>query len=151
MEPVIRPASESDVPLIEQVVGEAYTHYIPRIGKPPGPMTDDYYLRVAEGNVWVLMVGSELVGFVVLKPQSDHMLLDNVVVKPERQGSGFGRELIDFAEARARQCGYTEIQLYTNAAMHENLAMYARLGYQEFSRGFYSGFHRVFMKKTLRT
>ena len=149
MEGVIRRASETDVSGIARIVCEAYKHYTPRIGRPPGPMTDDYTFYVAQGNVWVLALGEELVGVVVLKPESDHMLLDNVAVRPERQGSGFGRRLIDFAEARARQCGYKEIQLYTNAAMHENLAMYARLGYQEFSRGFHSGFHRVFLKKTL--
>lgn len=149
MEPVIRRAAETDVSGIAHLACEAYKHYIPRIGSPPGPMTDDYSLQVAHGNVWVLVVGAELVGVVVLRPESEHMLLDNVAVRPERQGSGFGRQLIDFAEAWARQCGYNEIRLYTNAAMHENLAMYARLGYQEFSRGFHSGFHRVFLKKTL--
>jgi GNAT superfamily N-acetyltransferase len=149
MEGVIRRASETDVSRIVHVVCEAYKHYIPRIGSPPGPMTDDYYLQVAQGNVWVLVLGAELVGVLVLRPKSDHMLLHNVAVQPERQGSGFGRQLIDFAEAWARRCGYKEIQLYTNAGMHENLAMYTKLGYQEFSRGFQSGFHRVFLKKTL--
>jgi N-acetylglutamate synthase-like GNAT family acetyltransferase len=146
---VIRQATELDISGIEQVVREAYQHYIPRIGKPPAPMTDDYHLQVGQGNVWVLTISAEIVGLVVLKRESDHTLLDNVAVKPERQGSGFGRQLIDFAEAKALEFGYSEIQLYTNAAMHENIAMYSRLGYREFSRLHDSGFDRVFFRKSL--
>jgi len=112
-------------------------------------MTDDYRELVGHGNVWVLTLGEEIAGLVVLKTESGYMLLDNVAVKPDHQGSGFGRQLIEFAEDRARQCGYDEIQLYTNALMHENLAMYARLGYQEFSRRRDSGFDRVFFRKSL--
>jgi len=150
MEPVIRRASEPDTQEIERIVSVAYKHYVSRIGKPPAPMSDDYRELVCHGNVWVLTLGAEIAGLVVLKRESDYMLLDNVAVKPEHQGSGFGRQLIEFAEARARQCGYDEIQLYTNALMHENLAMYARLGYQEFSRRGDSGFDRVFFRKSIR-
>lgn len=146
----IRRAAESDIPEIEHLVSEAYQCYIPRIGKPPSPMRDDYTLQVSQGRVWILTIGAETVGVVVIKPGADHMLLENVAVKPKRQGEGFGRSLIEFAEARALESGYPEIQLYTNEAMHENLALYARLGYQEFRRAYDSGFYRVFFKKTLR-
>lgn len=145
----VRRATESDIPEIRHVIREAYKRYVPRIGQLPAPMTDNYSSKIAEGHVWVLMVAAELAGVLVLKPESTHMLLENVAVKPERQGEGFGRLLIHFAEARARESGYREIQLYTNVAMHENLALYPTLGYQEFHRGYESGFHRVFFKKTL--
>jgi ribosomal protein S18 acetylase RimI-like enzyme len=145
----VRQAAESDIPEVERVVSEAYKGYIPRIGKPPSPMVDDYTLRVAQGMVWILTIGAETIGIVVIKPEAGYMLLENVAVRPGRQGEGFGRRLIDFAETRAREFGYQEIQLYTNAAMHENLALYPKLGYQEFRRGYDSGFHRVFFKKTL--
>ena len=35
-EPRIRAAIASDVPVIGQIVEQAYRHYIPRIGQPPG-------------------------------------------------------------------------------------------------------------------
>jgi len=38
----IRSADTADVPVIEQIVHDAYQHYIARMGKPPGPMLDDY-------------------------------------------------------------------------------------------------------------
>jgi ribosomal protein S18 acetylase RimI-like enzyme len=149
MRPAIRQASFEDVPAIERVVCDAYKRYIPRIGRPPGPMNDDYRVHVALRNVWVLVLDGEIVGLTVLVSESDHMLLDNVAVVPERQGLGLGRQLIEFAEARARLCGYGEIRLYTNELMQENIALYNKLGYQETSRKLDSGFKRVFMKKRL--
>jgi len=53
-EPRIRAATAADVSVIGQIVEQAYRHYIPRIGKPPGPMLDDYAARVSEGVVWVI-------------------------------------------------------------------------------------------------
>jgi hypothetical protein len=56
-EPRIRAATADDVSAIADVVDEAYRHYIARMGKPPGPMLDDYAARVLEGVVWVLEEG----------------------------------------------------------------------------------------------
>jgi ribosomal protein S18 acetylase RimI-like enzyme len=77
------------------------------------------------------------------------MLLDNVAIRPARQRSGLGRYLISFAEEQSRVCGYREIVLYTNQAMHENLELYSRLGYEEFWRGAEHGFDRVYLRKKL--
>jgi N-acetylglutamate synthase-like GNAT family acetyltransferase len=145
----IRRASEEDVSAIEYIVRTAYEQYIPHIGQKPGPMTDDYHAQVASGNVWVLVLQGEIVALVVLVPEPNCMLLENVAVAPAKQRLGFGRRLIEFAEARSRQCGYRQIRLYTNELMHENLAWYARLGFQETSRRLDSGFKRVFMSKTI--
>ncbi len=112
-------------------------------------MSEDYHAHVALGNVWVLVLDHEIAGLVVLVPEPEYMLLQNVAVVPGKQRQGWGRQLIDFAEARARQCGYREIRLYTNERMKENLALYARLGYQETARRLEAGFDRVFMRKTL--
>ena len=149
MNTAIRQASYGDLQAIQSIVDAAYKHYTARIGRPPGPMTDDYATHVASGNVWVLLVDGEVIGVVVLLTGPDHLLLDNVAVVPEKQRQGFGRLLIGFAEEVARQRGYGEIQLYTNELMHENLALYSKLGYQEFSRRVESGFRRVFLRKQL--
>lgn len=146
---IIRIATERDLPMIGRVVNSAYEGYIPGIGKPPEPITDDYHQHVAAGNVWVLVLDSEIVGIIVLVAKTNCMLLDNAAVAPEKQGRGFGRCLMHFAEVKARQCGYKEIRLYTNELMLENIALYNRLGYRESDLRLESGFKRVFMKKTL--
>src|SRR5712675_888495 len=96
----IRAANAADVPAIAEIVDQAYHHYIARIGKPPGPMLDDYAARVSEGVVWVLEEGAQMASIIVLLPAPDYLLLDNIAVSPARQGLGLGRRLLAFAERR---------------------------------------------------
>ena len=148
---VVRKATPTDIATIEQIVECAYTKYVSRIGRKPGPMLDHYGARVAEGAVWVCEDERGIGGLVVLLDKPDHLLLDNIAVAPERQGEGLGSCLLRFAEAEARRRGHREIRLYTHVAMHENLAMYAKLGWEEYARGKQAGFSRVFMRRSLRS
>jgi GNAT superfamily N-acetyltransferase len=95
-------------------------------------------------------LSGEIAGILVLLEEEDHLLLDNVAVDPRHQGKGVGRALIDFAEQEARRRSHAEIRLYTHQAMHENIALYPRLGYEETGRAEQAGFQRVFFRKTLR-
>src|SRR6516225_7671910 len=145
----IRAATAADVSVVGQIVEQAYRHYIPRIGKPPGPMLDDYAARVSEGVVWVIEDASSIAGVIVLLPKPDYLLLDNIAVIPARQGSGLGRRLLAFAEAEAVRRGYREIRLYTHRTMTENQRLYASIGYEETGHGNEAGYERVFMRKRL--
>jgi len=145
----IRSAETADVPAVEQIVHDAYQHYIARMGRPPGPMLDDYAARVSECVVWVVEEAGTIVGILVLFPQSDHLLLDNIAVNPSHQHLGFGRQLLEFAEAEALRQGYSEIRLYTHQMMTENQRLYAAIGYEETGRGTEAGYERVFMRKRL--
>jgi ribosomal protein S18 acetylase RimI-like enzyme len=148
-EPRIRAAIAGDIPVIRQIVEQAYRQYIARLGKPPGPMLDDYSARVSEGVVWVIEEGSAIAGIIVLLPKPEYLLLDNIAVAPARQGSGLGRRLLTFAEAEAVRRGYREIRLYTHQTMTENQHLYAAIGYEETGRGTEAGYERVFMRKRL--
>jgi ribosomal protein S18 acetylase RimI-like enzyme len=147
--PRIRAAIAADVPAIAQIVDHAYRHYIARMGKPPGPMLEDYAARVSEGVVWVLEEGAVIAAIIVLLPAVNYLLLDNIAVSPNRQGVGLGRRLLAFAETEALRRGYREIRLYTHQTMVENQRLYASIGYQETGRGTEAGFDRVFMRKPL--
>jgi ribosomal protein S18 acetylase RimI-like enzyme len=149
-EPHIRTATDADTPAIKEIVDQAYRPYVDRIGKPPGPMLDDYAVRVSEGAVWVLEEGAEIVAIIVLLPAPNYLLLDNIAVSPTRQGLGLGRRLLAFAEDEARRRGYHEIRLYTHQTMVENQRLYASIGYEETGRGSEAGYARVFMRKRLR-
>ena len=86
---------------------------------------------------------------IVLLSQPDHLLLDNIAVKPDSQGTGLGRRLIAFAENEAHRLGFSEVRLYTHQTMIENIALYTRLGFVETGRGRENGYDRVFMTKRL--
>jgi molybdopterin/thiamine biosynthesis adenylyltransferase/ribosomal protein S18 acetylase RimI-like enzyme len=145
----IRPATLAELEAIERIVAESYEKYIARIGKKPGPMLDDYRRRITEGAISVALADGAVAGLIVLLPESDHLLLDNVAVAGNFQGKGIGRRLIDFAEAEARRRGFGEIRLYTHQTMHENIALYPRLGYEETGRFTQDGYDRVFFRKRL--
>lgn len=144
----IRPAHPDDAEAVRQLVQDAYRHYVARLGKPPGPMLDDYARRVTDGQVWVLEEEGSLRGAVVLEDAGgDALLLDNVAVSPSAQGRGHGRVLMAFAEEEARRRGHREVRLYTHVLMTENRALYDRLGFRETGRVSEKGFDRVYMTK----
>jgi GNAT superfamily N-acetyltransferase len=150
MSPLIRLASIEDRPSVEAIVEAAYVHYVPRIGRQPGPMLDDYAALIRKQRVYVLDNGGEIEGILVLIPQEGSMLLDNVAVSPRAQGLGLGRKLLEFAERFALDAGSSSITLYTNEAMTENIALYSRIGYIETHRAEEKGLCRVYMTKSLR-
>jgi ribosomal protein S18 acetylase RimI-like enzyme len=145
----IRLACMHDLVFVEAIVRAAYARYVPRIGRAPAPMDDDYAARIAQARVHVLENGCVIQGLIVLLPEKDALLLDNVAVDPACQGSGLGRKLLAFAEQAARAAGHDVIRLYTNEAMTENIALYTRLGYAETHRGEEKGLRRVYMEKRL--
>jgi GNAT superfamily N-acetyltransferase len=146
----IRPARAEEAEAIHALVRDAYALYVPRIGREPSPMNDDYPALIAARKVWAIDDEGELAGVVVLEDTPDALRVGNVAVRPESQGRGLGRQLLSFADGEARRRGYGAVILYTNAHMTENVARYPKLGYVEVGRGHERGFDRVFFRKELR-
>ena len=148
---ILRRAAPADHAAVRALVRAAYAPYVPRLGREPAPMRDDYRARIAAGEVWLLAPEEGApVGALVLVDEPGALLLDNVAVDAPEQGKGHGRRLIGFAEEEARRRGHPILRLYTNLAMTENIALYRRLGFSETWRGRERGFDRVFMEKRLQ-
>ena len=113
-------------------------------------MLDDYSQVVRSHQAFVAEVDGEIVGILVLVRTGDRLLLDNVAVRPDRQGKGLGRRLVTLAVTEARQRGYAHLDLYTNEAMTENIRLYQSLGYTVTERTAEYGYRRVYMPKTLK-
>jgi ribosomal protein S18 acetylase RimI-like enzyme len=145
----IRLAQPGDLAVVEEIVHDAYAHYVPLIGRKPAPMIDDYRRRIEEQRVHVLEEADAIAGLIVLIRDGNALTLYNVAVRPQSQKRGFGRELIAFAEEKAREDGCNAVQLFTNALMTRNIALYMRLGYVETHRAEGEGHSRVFMTKRL--
>jgi len=144
----IRRANSTDAMSIAKCVKAAYEHYIGRIGKPPGPMLDDYIDVVQRQTVFVA-VSDEVVGVLVLMQTQTAILLDNVAVRPDHQGKGLGKRLIKLAELEASDQGFEKLDLYTHESMSENIEIYKTLGYTETERRKECGYNRVYMQKQL--
>jgi ribosomal protein S18 acetylase RimI-like enzyme len=145
----IRRAMASDAPLITSIARAAYAKYVSRIGREPAPMTADFAKEITAGHVVVIETAGTACGYLVAWPELDAYFIDNIAVDPARQGEGCGRRLIDHAAAEAKRLGLPAVRLYTNAAMRENLSMYAHIGFAETHRATEKGFHRVYMRWNL--
>lgn len=145
--PPLRRATAQDAPAIAALVDRAYRKYVPRIGQKPAPMLEDYPDVIARHDVWVLNDGAGIVAVLVLIPEPDVLLIDNVAVDPSHHGQGFGRQLMKFAEDEATKRGLGATRLYTNEKMTENIALYERYGYRETGREVLRGRNAVHMRK----
>ncbi|KAK2600203.1 hypothetical protein QQS21_005077 [Conoideocrella luteorostrata] len=155
----IRKALPSDIPQIQHMILTAFTKYIPRIGKPPAPMTANYHRLLTSHDIFTLQPDTSphgspnhVVGSIVLRADMDSkvMHINNLVVDPEAQGRGFGKVLLKYAEDWAAVKACTVMALYTNVKMFENFGLYARLGYEEVDRKEEDGYERVYFRKELR-
>ena len=145
----IRSASREDGPGVRACVDAAYAPYVERIGKPPAPMLDDYTTLIRNGVVHVATLDDQIVGLIVLWPAKDHLYIDNVAVLPHKQGAGVGAALLGFADLQAQRAGLSEIRLYTNAKMAENIQYYPRKGFRETHRACDAGYQRVYFSRFL--
>lgn len=146
---IIRQARSNDVAELARLARAAYSGYVERMGREPAPMKADYAGLVEAGAVWTAEQAGVVVGLLVVEIGPDHVLLDNIAVAPYAQGTGVGRQLLEFAENHALRHGLREIRLYTNEAMTENLDYYPRHGYVETHRAVENGYRRVFFAKHL--
>ena len=146
----LRRATEADAQALAAIAAAAYSPYLERMqGLRPGPMDTDYAAAVADTEAWVALHDGDVVGFVLLVGEVDHVLLENVAVLPEHHGRGFGRMLLELAEHRTAELGLDRVRLYTHVTMVENQALYERVGYVETARTTEHGFTRVFYEKRL--
>ena len=143
-------ATVDDAEAMRRCVRSAYRHYVDRIGKEPGPMLDDYASRVENDEAYVVRSGGTVIGVLVLIVEAERLLLDNVAVDPGFSGRGLGKALVRFAEERALQLGFDEIELYTHELMTENIEMYQRWGYRITRRVSEKGYDRIYMAKKCR-
>lgn len=112
-------------------------------------MVADFVELIGAGEVWTISEIADIVGYIVMRSAGGSLHIENVAVWPERHGEGLGKRLLDFAEAEARRRGLWRMDLYTNALMRENLALYPQLGWREYDRRSENGFDRVYFERLL--
>jgi 2-methylisocitrate lyase-like PEP mutase family enzyme/GNAT superfamily N-acetyltransferase len=149
----LRPATPADAPAITALARKAYARWTELIGVPPVPVVADYPAMLADQSHWEGWVlpgkHNALEAALILHIEPDKFDVYNITVDESAAGQGVGRQLMLFAERRARERGYREISLYTNVKMLSNRAFYGRLGYEETGRISRAGRQAVTMVKRL--
>ena len=124
----------------------AYSIYQERMGGTRLPPMDVNYLsEIKNYPTWVVESEGRILGGLIMVFENDQASIANVAVSPNSQGQGIGGELIRFAESKAREKGYSELQLATHVLLDENIALYRHLGWEETGRDE----TRVFMTKEI--
>ena len=129
-ERTIRRAEPDDAEAIAALTRAAYEKWIPVIGRAPKPMTADYDEAVRAHLIDLLLEDGRLVALIECIREPDHLLIENLAVAPEAQGSGHGKFLMAHVETLARNLGFAQIRLYTNKLFTENIEFYKALGYR---------------------
>ncbi len=78
--PILR-AHPSDASAIADCAKEAYRRSILQIGKPPGPMLEDYAGVIDQHHAYVVKKNQEIIALLVLIRKKYVLLLDNVAVR----------------------------------------------------------------------
>ncbi len=73
--------------------------------------------------------GGEVVGSVMAGYEGHRGQINYLAVRPDLQGSGLGRELMEFAESRLRELAVPKINLQVRAGNRGVIAFYESLGY----------------------
>jgi ribosomal protein S18 acetylase RimI-like enzyme len=146
---LFRHARVDDAAAIRSLLEAAYAVYVPRMGRLPVTMDGDFAAAVRDDLIWVLIERDRLLAVLHLRSYPDHLFIDDVAVRVDRQRQGIGKRLLAFAEREAGRRGYGEIRLFTNATMVENIGLYAGLGYREYRREPCRGTDVVYMRKPL--
>jgi ribosomal protein S18 acetylase RimI-like enzyme len=149
MSVAIRRARPGDAERLRTIAREAYANYVPRIGREPAPMSAEYAAAVAAGHAIVIEQDETVAGYLIGYPANGAYLIENVAVDPAHQGRGLGGALLRSAIDEAKRRKLSNVWLFTNAAMTENLALYAHLGFVETHRTLEHGFNRVYMRLAL--
>ena len=148
----IRRATPFDATTIREITRLAYAKWVPLIGREPKPMTVNYDRAVVDHMIDLYEIDGEAVGLVEVVPQAQHLLIENIAVRPEQQGKKIGDRLLKHAEIIARSRHLNELRLYTNAAFVSNIEFYTRRGFHEFHREpFPAGGVTVYMKKMIES
>jgi ribosomal protein S18 acetylase RimI-like enzyme len=104
---------------------------------------------IIAGGLLVARENSEIVGFVMFGPESEHFEQDvsrgvvrNIVVRPDYRNAGIGADLLAAAETELAASGFDVVSL---SALFDNEAarrFYAREGYEP---------HRIDLEKSLES
>ncbi len=118
--------------------------------------------RLDAGECYVAVAGGNLVGTVLYVPpprtrgtpwldRPDVASLHQLGVDPALQGSGLGTRLMKYAEARAANCGASEIALDTAEPATHLQDWYISRGYRpiEFAQWAHTNYRSIIMSKPL--
>ena len=142
----IRKAIPDDSDSLKNCMVSAYAVYEERMGGVHLPPMDvDYLFEIRNYPTWVVESEGNVLGGLIMVFENDQASIANIAVDPGFQGQGIGSALMKFAESKAIENGFAELQLATHALLNENISLYQHLGWKETGKDE----SRIFMTKRI--
>jgi ribosomal protein S18 acetylase RimI-like enzyme len=136
---MITKAQIADIPALNNLINSAYRGETSKKGWTTeahlleGTRTDEKELTEIiqkEGNtIFKLTQNNQIVACVLLAEKENKLYLGMLTVSPELQNSGFGKQLLQHAEAFATTLGLPKIAMTVISIRPELIAWYKRHGY----------------------
>lgn len=122
----LRPMQQTDMDAVLNVEFAAYSH----------PWTRGIFVDCLQSGYecWLLFCGQQQVGHAVLMAAGDESHLLNLTVKPESQGQGLGRFLLQHMLQQAAQRRADVCFLEVRASNAPAIALYEQTGFNEIGR-----------------
>jgi GNAT superfamily N-acetyltransferase len=135
---VIREARPDDAPelrMIEIAAGEQFRDIgLPNVADHEPPSKAAYVRFATTGRSWVASDDAgRLVGYVLVDDVDGNAYIEQVSVRPDHQGSGVGRALIDRVAAWAAATGRPAMTLLTFKDVPWNAPLYRHLEFRMLS------------------
>jgi len=130
---------------VRALILDAFAYMDARINPPssalrltPRSMQAD----AAKGTLLLAYRTNDLVGCVFAQAKDDALYIGKLAVRPDLQGAGVGRKLVEAAREEARRRGLAVLELQTRIELTENHAMFAHMGFVKTAETAHEGFDR---------
>jgi len=144
------PADQAAVEYLHVFVIQQAEAYLGR-----GPWDDDVYAIEEHylNNNGEFLIG-EIEGHIVAmgafrRTSSTRAEIMRMRVHPDYQGQGFGQQILNELETRARVSGYTTLHLHTSTVQLAAQKLYEKHGYHEVGREMYHQLQIILYEKVL--
>jgi GNAT superfamily N-acetyltransferase len=130
--PKVREAREGEADAILRVLQLAFREYDGRLDPPSGVFTETAVSLAGQITCRQLLVcdaDGDLVGCAFCRPEDSYLYIGRFGVLPEWRGAGVGAMLLEAAERRARELGYSRTRLNVRVGLDELHRYYERRGY----------------------
>ncbi len=96
-----------------------------------------FVARATGYRMFIAESGTDMVGVVGIVPNYNlhdgfSMYLEQIIVDEKHRGKGYGKELVAFAEARAREEGCKILELDADYDAEVGMGMYEKMGFKRY-------------------
>jgi GNAT superfamily N-acetyltransferase len=136
----LTPTTESDFETLVAIRIEAMRESLERIGRFDSARARERFRSgFSPTHTRYILAGTETVGFLVTKPQGQHLLLDHLYIKPVHQGLGIGAKVLQFVFAQAESL---RLPVKVGALRQsDSNRFYARHGFQMTEQGEFDNYY----------